>query len=135
VIERTALAHPLRDPVLLPAERAVGLEPVERLATGRRVGVGVDRHAGGLVGPGTGPQHRVDPGGDPGLLGDAEVDLAMLMLFGTPPPVFLDAYGPLPPGYAERRAIYQLWPALVHMRLFGAAYRGMVNGLLAEVGA
>jgi len=67
--------------------------------------------------------------------GDAEVDLAMLTLFGAPPPAFFDAYDPLPPGYAKRRAIYQLWPALVHMRLFGAGYRGMVNGLLAEVGA
>ncbi|UWQ78022.1 fructosamine kinase family protein [Leisingera sp. S132] len=62
--------------------------------------------------------------------GDAEVDLAMLHLFGTPPAAFLDAYGALEPGYEARRAIYQLWPALVHLRLFGASYRNMVEARL-----
>ncbi|GAB4282279.1 MAG: hypothetical protein Kow0058_00680 [Roseovarius sp.] len=66
--------------------------------------------------------------------GDAEVDLAMLALFGTPPAAFAAGYGPLPPGHAERRPIYQLWPALVHLRLFGAGYLGLVEGLLARCG-
>lgn len=67
--------------------------------------------------------------------GDAEVDLAMLHLFGRPGPDFADAYGPLEPGWAERRALYQLWPALVHLRLFGSGYRGMVERCLGAVGA
>ncbi len=67
--------------------------------------------------------------------GDAEVDLAMLYLFGHPPAAFADAYGPLPPRFETRRAAYQLWPALVHLRLFGAGYRPMVDGLLEELGA
>ena len=29
----------------------------------------------------------------------------------------------------ERTAIYRLWPALVHMRLFGASYLPMVERL------
>lgn len=62
--------------------------------------------------------------------GDAEVDLAMLGLFGRPPQAFRQAYGPPAPGEAKRRIIYQLWPALVHLRLFGAGYRGLVSGLL-----
>ena len=66
--------------------------------------------------------------------GDAEVDLAMLTLFGSPPPVFFEAYGPLAPGWQERRAVYQLWPALVHLRLFGSGYRGLVGGLLDRLG-
>ncbi|RAI31209.1 fructosamine kinase family protein [Rhodoplanes serenus] len=66
--------------------------------------------------------------------GDGEVDLAMLALFDRPPPAFLDAYGALPPGHAERRAVYSLWPALVHLRLFGGGYRGMVEGFLAAAG-
>lgn len=66
--------------------------------------------------------------------GDGEVDLAMLCLFGTPPQGFFDAYGPLPPGWETRRAIYQLWPALVHVALFGAGYHGMVDRLLARAG-
>ncbi|MFZ5965060.1 fructosamine kinase family protein [Thalassococcus sp. BH17M4-6] len=68
-------------------------------------------------------------------VGDAEVDLAMLSLFGAPPAAFHDGYGPVPPGAEARRPIYQLWPALVHLRLFGAGYRGMVSRLLDAAGA
>ena len=67
--------------------------------------------------------------------GDAEVDLAMLTLFDTPPDDFWSAYGPLAPGWRERRPIYQLFPALVHLRLFGAGYASMVERLLAAAGA
>ncbi|WP_337588228.1 fructosamine kinase family protein [Thioclava atlantica] len=67
--------------------------------------------------------------------GDAEVDLAMLHLFGAPGPSFKQAYGALEPGWEERRAVYQLWPALVHVRLFGAGYHGMLAGLLNRLGA
>ncbi|WP_306152820.1 fructosamine kinase family protein [Roseovarius sp. MMSF_3281] len=67
--------------------------------------------------------------------GDAEVDLAMLTLFGQPPNAFYEGYGPLPHGHEKRRPVYQLWPALVHLRLFGAGYRGMVTGLLDSLGA
>lgn len=63
--------------------------------------------------------------------GDAEVDLAMLDLFCTPPEEFREAYGPLAPGWRERRPIYQLFPALAHVRLWGAGYYGMVERLLA----
>ncbi|MFD0980917.1 fructosamine kinase family protein [Tropicimonas aquimaris] len=62
--------------------------------------------------------------------GDAEVDLAMLNLFGRPGPGLSEAYGAPPPGALQRRPIYQLWPALVHMRLFGAGYRVMVERFL-----
>ncbi|MGM0586663.1 MAG: fructosamine kinase family protein [Pseudomonadota bacterium] len=67
--------------------------------------------------------------------GDAEADLAMLHLFGAPGPDFHAAYGPLPPGAEDRRPIYQLWPAIVHLRLFGGGYRGLVERLLDEAGA
>lgn len=66
--------------------------------------------------------------------GDAEVDLAMLDLFSTPPDEFNDAYGPLAPGWEERRPIYQLFPALAHVRLWGATYFGMVDRLLSAAG-
>ncbi len=66
--------------------------------------------------------------------GHAEVDLAMLHLFGAPAPAFYDRYGALEPGAGERRAIYQLWPALVHVRLFGGGYLGLVARLLDAAG-
>lgn len=62
--------------------------------------------------------------------GHREADLAMLTLFGSPPPEFWDAYGSLEAGWRERRPVYQLFPALVHLRLFGSSYAGMVERLL-----
>jgi len=59
--------------------------------------------------------------------GHREVDLAMMELFGGFDPVALASYReefPLLPGYAEaRRDIYQLYPLLVHVALFGEGYR------------
>ena len=63
--------------------------------------------------------------------GHAEVDLAMLRLFDAPPEEFWEAYGALDEGAEDRLALYQLFPALVHMRLFGATYAPMVDRLLA----
>ena len=67
--------------------------------------------------------------------GHAEVDLAMLGLFDTPPGEFWESYGAPDDGAEERLPIYQLFPALVHMRLFGAAYAPMVDRLLAAAGS
>jgi fructosamine-3-kinase len=67
--------------------------------------------------------------------GDPEVDLAMLELFCSPPDNFREAYGPLAPGWRERRPIYQLFPALVHVRLWGASYYAMADRLLSAFGA
>lgn len=67
--------------------------------------------------------------------GHAEVDLAMLCLFSTPPAEFWTAYGGRPEGWEERLPVYQLFPALVHFRLFGATYAPMVDRLLGAAGA
>jgi fructosamine-3-kinase len=67
--------------------------------------------------------------------GDAEVDLAMLELFSGPPEAFRAAYGPLAPGWRERMPVYQLFPALVHVRLWGAGYFAMVDRLLTALDA
>ncbi|HEY0281221.1 MAG TPA: fructosamine kinase family protein [Rhizomicrobium sp.] len=80
-------------------------------------------------------ENRVSGLIDPACIyGHGEVDLAMLTLFDGPSAAFYDAYGPLQPGHEERLAIYQLWPALVHLRLFGSGYRGMVERFLADAG-
>ena len=66
--------------------------------------------------------------------GHREVDVAMLTLFDAPPLAFFDALK-LDAGWRERLPIYRLWPLLVHLRLFGASYRGQVETALAAVGA
>ncbi len=67
--------------------------------------------------------------------GHGEVDLAMLCLFADPPAAFWEAHGAPDAGWPERRAIYQLWPALVHLRLFGTGYLGLVSRCLDAAGA
>jgi fructosamine-3-kinase len=67
--------------------------------------------------------------------GHNEVDLAMLTLFGEPPSAFWLSYGEPEPGWEERRLVYQLFPALVHLRQFGASYGPMVDRLLKRLGA
>lgn len=66
--------------------------------------------------------------------GHREVDLAMLCLFAQPTDDFWNAYGCADSDLEDRRAIYQLWPALVHLRLFGETYRGLVHRLLQKCG-
>ena len=57
--------------------------------------------------------------------GHREIDLAMLQLFGDPTRRFFDAYDEVWPradGHADRVALYQLFPLLVHAVLFGGSY-------------
>ena len=70
-------------------------------------------------------------GGEPVLIdpavyvGHREVDLAMCRLFGGFPRAFYQAYEeawPLRPGHELRLPAYQLYPLLVHARLFGGGY-------------
>lgn len=73
---------------------------------------------------------------DPACLwGHVEVDLAMLGLFGEPGAAFWARYGAREPGWQAREPLSRLWPALVHLRLFGGGYRGLVQELLAASGA
>ncbi|MDI3327926.1 MAG: fructosamine kinase family protein [Alicyclobacillaceae bacterium] len=64
--------------------------------------------------------------------GDREVDIAFSELFGGFPPSFYRAYRrilPQAPGYEERRPLYQLYFALVHLVLFGESYGPLVDRL------
>jgi fructosamine-3-kinase len=67
--------------------------------------------------------------------GWAEGDLAMLTLFGEPPPVFFAAYethAGIRGDWRERAAILNLYHLLNHLNLFGGAYLGAVRGILAR---
>ncbi|MGC3948306.1 MAG: fructosamine kinase family protein [Chryseolinea sp.] len=68
--------------------------------------------------------------------GHREVDLAMTKLFGDFDRSFYDAYHeeyPLLPGYRERFEIYNLYPLLVHLLLFGATYVGPIQSELDKL--
>ncbi len=75
---------------------------------------------------------------DPAVYGGArEIDLAMLQLFGAPSAAFFAAYDevyPRPHGHEERVPLYQLYPLLVHVRLFGGSYLSGVQRALSRYG-
>lgn len=67
-----------------------------------------------------------------------EVDLAMLTLFGAPGEAFFEAYwnGPVPDDWPRRETLFQLYPLLNHLLLFGGGYHGAVERAVStlEVG-
>jgi fructosamine-3-kinase len=76
---------------------------------------------------------------DPAIYyGHPEIELAFTTLFGTFGTPFFDAYQqihPIPAGFfEERRDIYNLYPLLVHVRLFGGGYVGQVGRILERFG-
>ena len=76
---------------------------------------------------------------DPAIyFGNPEIELAFTTLFKTFGSVFFDRYREhhkITPGFfEERRDLYNLYPLLVHVRLFGSTYVESVNQTLAKYG-
>ncbi|WP_417814840.1 fructosamine kinase family protein [Thalassospira alkalitolerans] len=76
---------------------------------------------------------------DPAIYyGDREIELAFGTLFGDLTPDFFEKYSailPIYPGFhEERRDIYNLYPLLVHVCLFGGSYVGSVGRILTRFG-
>jgi len=62
-----------------------------------------------------------------------EIDIAMTTLFGGFGPGFYEAYHyhyPLEPGWKERMEIYNLYPLLNHLNLFGSQYLAPIRSTL-----
>lgn len=67
--------------------------------------------------------------------GNREADLAFTKLFGGFAPTFYNAYQeafPLLPGFEQRAEIYNLYPLLVHVNLFGSGYLSGVERVLKK---
>ena len=69
---------------------------------------------------------------------DPEIELAFTTLFGTFDRAFFARYQelrPIAPGFTEiRRDLYNLYPLLVHVRLFGGSYVSSVDAILRRFG-
>lgn len=77
-------------------------------------------------------ENRITGFVDPAIYyADAEIELAFTTLFGTFGESFFERYSsirPIAPGFfEERRALYNLYPLLVHVRLFGGSYVASVE--------
>jgi fructosamine-3-kinase len=102
--------------------------------------VGPEERPSRLHGDLWGGNLHVDETGQPCLIdpaaygGHREVDLAMMRLFGGFRERVFAAYEeawPLAPGTGERVSLYQLYPLLVHVNLFGGSYVGSVKRALS----
>jgi fructosamine-3-kinase len=76
---------------------------------------------------------------DPAIyFADPEVELAFTTLFSTFGDAFFSRYREhldIQPGFfEERRDLYNLYPLLVHVRLFGGSYVGSVDSTLKKLG-
>lgn len=65
--------------------------------------------------------------------GHREAEIAFTQLFGANPAVFYEAYqeaNPLLPGWQERVNLFNLYPLLVHLNLFGPSYLPQIRHIL-----
>lgn len=81
----------------------------------------------------------VDQVGEPCIVdpavyyGHPEMELAFTRLFGGYDRSFYEGYqseNPLEPGFGQRMDVYNLYPLLVHVNLFGQGYVGQVRQIL-----
>jgi fructosamine-3-kinase len=84
-------------------------------------------------------QGRVTGFIDPAIYyADPEIELAFSTLFGTFGAPFFERYRalrPIAPEFFEvRRDVYNLYPLLVHVRLFGGGYVGSVETIVRRLG-
>ncbi len=76
---------------------------------------------------------------DPAIsYGHNEMDLAFIDLMGGLDPIFFDAFNEHMPieaaFFKNRKVLYQIWPLLVHVRLFGGGYVGQVEAIIDQLG-
>ena len=126
-----------RDRGMIDARTSSRFESL-RLALPERVGP--DEAPSRLHGDLWGGNLHVDESGEPCLVdpavygGHREIDLAMMRLFGGFGERVFAAYdeaSPLAPEASERVPLYQLYPLLVHVNLFGGSYLASVKRALA----
>ena len=82
-----------------------------------------------------------DSEGNAGILdpavyfGHREMEIAFTHLFGGFEPSFYQAYSeilPISPGFEQRKRLYQLYPVLVHVNLFGGNYVNQARAIIKE---
>lgn len=89
-----------------------------------------DLWSGNLIFDGQGKPVFIDPAI---YYGHPEMDWAMLSLFGSYPEAAMKSYCniiPIENNYFEREKIYQLYPLLVHLILFGRSYYRDISEIL-----
>ena len=115
------------------------LGPARRLLERLPELVGPEEAPSRLHGDLWGGNHGADASGAPLIFdpavygGHREMDLAMMRLFGGYSRRCFDAYDeafPLEPGHQDRMSLFQLYPVLVHVNLFGGGYCSQARAII-----
>jgi protein-ribulosamine 3-kinase len=125
------------DAGLLPAESLSHFESLYRILDGifppeRPSLVHGDLWSGNYLVTDEGQAALIDPAA---YYGHREVDIAMSTLFGGFSRDFYEGYHseyPLAAGWRDRLDVYNLYPLLVHLNLFGRGYLGQVLAILRK---
>lgn len=91
-----------------------------------------DLWSGNLITYSTGEPCLIDPAV---YYGSREAEIAYTRLFGGFSPAFYESYNknfPLLPGFSERSEVYNLYPLMVHVNLFGGGYLSSVVSILKK---
>lgn len=92
-----------------------------------------DLWSGNLIANENGYPCLIDPAA---YYGHREADIAFTKLFGGFSSQFYDSYQnffPLQPGFKQRSEVYNLYPLLVHVNLFGGGYLSRVVSILGHL--
>ncbi len=139
--EKERLAPQLERAVTLGRASAGMRRGFERLFARLSDLVGPDEPPSRLHGDLWGGNLHSDEAGAPCLIdpaaygGHREIDLAMMRLFGGFGERVFESYAesfPLSAGARERVPLYQLYPLMVHVNLFGGGYAAQVESILAR---
>jgi len=91
-----------------------------------------DLWSGNLMTGASGEPVLIDPSV---YFGNREIEIAFTTLFGGFDSEFYESYEdvwPLEPGFDQRRDIYNLYPLLVHVNLFGGGYISQVEHIISR---
>lgn len=91
-----------------------------------------DLWSGNILADRSGKPYLIDPAV---YYGHPEIELAFTQLFGGFHARFYGAYQeirPIEAGFSERAAIYNLYPLLVHLNLFGKSYYSAVKKVIEQ---
>jgi fructosamine-3-kinase len=125
-----ALQHGLVDTTIVHKFETLYTQLPGLLPEEKPVLVHGDLWIGNLITTANGAPALIDPAV---YYGHREADLAMTQLFGGFAPTFLASYQQaytLAPGYNDRFQLYNLYPLLVHLNLFGRSYWRQINSVL-----
>ena len=126
-VDKNLISSPVKDGIITMLTKLQTLFPPEPPSL-----VHGDLWSGNYIIDTLGTPFLIDPAV---YFGNREMDIAMSTLFGGFTADFFQGYNdefPLQSGWQDRLDIWNLYPLLIHLNLFGAAYLASINATLKK---